>query len=337
MFSPVKTRIITWCGLKWDSSRKGLGTVVILWVPIKQTRGLLFSWIREKNQRETCHYSLWPVLLRTDVEDSALRSCCYAGFCRENLLPVVITDHKAWKTSSCLFLPSTSPGQSVFFPKQNCNPCKTQLCRKPCPGWGYEVSCASQAGTKLASHRARLPWGLQVKPIPRHQWVQGQRNLRATEDNDFNVIGNFFPSLPFYGKEVNPREKLKPCASLGQTNTLSGWTLACCPNVACSADRYFTDFQTTVYFSEARPLPLGLLPGSLNWDSTERRPWSDICVRMFVQTFIMHLSWVRHCAGWERYKNKQQSCESWQSWGCGRQQVTNNPGREGCAWAEQAT
>ena len=64
----------------------------------------------------------------------------------------------------------------------------------------------------------------------------------------------FFPSVPFYSREVNPREKLKPCPSLGHANTLSGWTLAHCPNVACSAELYFADFQTTIYFSEARAL-----------------------------------------------------------------------------------
>ena len=196
----MKTRIIIWYGLKWDSSSKGLGTVVILWVPIKQNRGLLFSWITEKNQMGNV-----PLLSVTSHSEDGS-----GGFCPPALVAMQASGGgahqlgkicslwlsqlcKAWKTSFSLFLPSTSPGQSVFFPKQNCNPGKTQLCRKPCPGWGYKVSCASQAGTKLASLRAPLPWGLQVQLIPCHQWVQGQRNLRAAEDNDFNVVGDFFP------------------------------------------------------------------------------------------------------------------------------------------------
>lgn len=33
--------------------------------------------------------------------------------------------------------------------------------------------------------------------IPCHQWVQGQGNLHAFEDNDFNVVGVILPSVPF--------------------------------------------------------------------------------------------------------------------------------------------
>ena len=130
----------------------------------------------------------------------------------------------------------------------------------------------------------------------------------------------FFPSVPFYSREVNPREKLKPCPSLGHANTLSGWTLAHCPNVACSADLYFADFQTTIYFSEARALcPWGYSLGPWT-EATPKDVPAVAHLHMFVQTFITHPSWVRHCAGWEGYKNKQHSpVRSSQSWGCGGQ------------------
>lgn len=68
------------------------------------------------------------------------------------------------------------------------------------------------------------------------------------------TVGDFSPPVPFYAREVNPREKLKPCPSLGQANTLPGWTPACCPNVACSSNLYFAGFQTTSYFSRSSAL-----------------------------------------------------------------------------------
>ena len=54
------------------------------------------SWITVFLDKRKKSEGNMPLLsVTSSSEDSALRSCCYAGFCRENLLPVVITDHKA--------------------------------------------------------------------------------------------------------------------------------------------------------------------------------------------------------------------------------------------------
>lgn len=130
----------------------------------------------------------------------------------ENLLHVVI---RALQSLENLFL--SVPPLNQFrlicvFPKTKLQ--KPSLC-------GCRAHHACRAGTKRAS-----PGALSAQPCgscrpagsravtPRHQRERGQRNLPASEDDDFSVVGVISPSEPFYRKEVNPRGKLMPCSSM---------------------------------------------------------------------------------------------------------------------------
>lgn len=140
----------------------------------------------------------------------------------------------------------------MFFPRQSCNPCKTQLCGNPCPGWGL------QSQPCLSGWNQTLSEPLSQSPVSRAFAGSCCRGTAGAIDTMLSVssrsgesavssrseeclllktmtlmlLGIFSPSVPFYGREVNPREKPKPCPSLGQAHPLSGWTLAYCPAVA---------------------------------------------------------------------------------------------------------
>lgn len=173
-----------------------------------------------------CHYYLWPapykdrhgglsihppLLLCSLLQAEPVSS--------KNLLHVVITALQSLKkTSFSLFLPSTSSGQSVFFPRQNCSPYRHSFAEILARSGGCKASHASQAGAKLTSLKALLAGlplaaaaaGLQMAV----QWFH--------VTSEFKVRSIFMPPKimnlmllelfsPFCCVEVNPRGKLKPC------------------------------------------------------------------------------------------------------------------------------
>lgn len=107
---------------------------------------------------------------RADVEDSpSTLLCCYAAFCSQSPLAQKICPMwlqqlcKACKPSFSLFLPSTSSGQFVFFPRQNCSLYRHSFAEILAHCGGGRASHACPSRVKPASLRAplaRLPWQL---------------------------------------------------------------------------------------------------------------------------------------------------------------------------------
>lgn len=244
--------------------------------------------------------------------------CCYAAFCRHNLLAwklcsMWLTAQQSLKNLSLCSAPQ-SVQVNLFFVRQNCSPCKTQLCRNPCPFWGLlRHPCLSGWNkTRLSQSPVR---GLPLAPtatgpqvVVHWHHVTGKFKVRGIcmlLTTMTQCCWSSFPSVPLHCREGNPRDTqtLPFCTTSQQPlwlDTVQTW-----PHHLPSGSQVSTPPTISGWH-------VPCAPGAVSWFHELRQSWNmfqqwHMSAYTFVHPvniFSAPLLWVRYYAGGKGCKHK---------------------------------